>query len=82
MSVSVLTVPEDGVRVNQAAESEMLQLRVPPPLFLMVNKRSVLAVPKSIKFVDTVRLDGGGGWVRVTRIEAVPPSEAIMILAE
>ena len=57
MSVSALAVPEEGVSVNQAAESEMLQLRVPPPLFLIVKNRSVFAVPKSIKSVDTVRLD-------------------------
>ena len=47
----------------------------------IVKKLSVPADPKSIKSEDTVRLDGGGGWVMVTEIKAVPPLVVTVIVA-
>ncbi len=60
MSVSVVVEPLVGLTPNQGWSSLMLQVRVPPPVFLMVKLSEVFDVPKSREVGDTLGSTGGG----------------------
>src|SRR5438093_6034902 len=64
-SVSVVVVPEAGLRLSHAAVSLAFQLNVPPPVLVMLNVWAAGFAPPSapvnVKLTGSEPLVGGGG---------------------